>query len=121
MGAVLRLLAWLQVVKPAQLDRKWLRKLANWGLGLGTAGASELYVSAAARLYENAPNKQDLSKYIDDNAIEAGSSAGFMILDTILVLSVTAFGSLFAGFLSACSQAPELGTSAASRSAVLNS
>jgi hypothetical protein len=78
---------------------KWMRKLATWGLGLGTAGASELYVGAAARLYENAPNKQDLSKYIDDNAIEAGSSAAFMVLDTMLVLAVTAFSTLFAGVL----------------------
>jgi hypothetical protein len=78
---------------------QWLRKLAKWGLGLGTAGASELYAGAAARLFENAPNKQDMSKYIDDNAIEAGNSAAFMVLDTMLILSVTAFTTLFAGVL----------------------
>lgn len=32
MSAVLRLLAWLQVVKPALLDPKWLRKLAEEAL-----------------------------------------------------------------------------------------
>ena len=66
----------------------WAGKLARWSIGFGTGGASEMFLTVSQRLYQNAPNRDDLEQYLDKSLVDKGVSNGYLMVEIMLILGM---------------------------------